>query len=125
MNEARIEHSLSTAISWTIVLIVLTSLLGLCVHRSLHRIPEDISQRVHSALEQAGYGLGTVRVDGRDVILTGPVVATDAVRITDTVNSVRGVREVWTELTIVSSSLMEHTPVTSGSSRPVARTHDQ
>ncbi len=109
MNDTSTEHSLSTAAGWTLILIVLMFLLAVCVYRNLQSIPADISYRVHSALEQAGYALGTIRIDGRDVILTGTVNVTDATRIADIIKSVHGVREVWTDLTIVSSNLLEQT----------------
>jgi len=109
MHDTSTEHTLRTAAGWTIVLTALVFLLVLCIYRQLERIPEDISYRVHTALEQAGYALQGIHIEGRDVILTGTVNFTDAVRITDIVKSVHGVREVWTDLTIVSSNLPEQT----------------
>ncbi len=107
MTEANTEHALSTAAGWTLLLIVLVFLLAVCAYRHLQSIPAGISYRVHTALEQAGYALRTIRIDGRDVILTGTVNGTDAARIADIVKSVYGVREVWTDLMIVSSSSLE------------------
>ena len=103
MTEASSEHSLITTAGWSLILIGLVFLLAICVHRNLQSIPADISHRVHSVLQQAGYALVTIRIDGRDVVVTGPANVADAARITDIVKSVRGVRVVSTGLTIVSS----------------------
>ncbi len=117
MNEASNEHTPSTAAGWILILIVLLFLLTLCVVRHLQSIPADISDRIHTALQQSGYALGTIRVDGRDVILTGTVNYLDAARITAIVKSVHGVREVWTELTVVSPSLPEEPLTNTGSNK--------
>lgn len=106
MNEATGDHHLSFAAGGTLILAVLLFLLALCVYRHLQSIPADISYRVRTAVEQAGYAPGPIRVDGRDVILTGTVARSTATRMSAIVKSVPGVRAVRTDLTIVSSSLL-------------------
>ena len=120
MHETKTEHTLRTTAGWTLVLTMLVFLLALCVYQKLQSIPADISYPVHTALEQAGYAIKTIRIDGRDVILTGTVNFTDAGRITDIVKSVWGIREVWADLTIVSLSLPEQTLSKSKSYNTVA-----
>ncbi len=101
MQRSDSRHELDFTFGWALILPVLVFLLILCVQRHLVEIPADISSRVQRQLEQAGYSLHTVRVDGRDVFLSGVVTTTDANRMIQIVKSVRGVGKVWMQFQLV------------------------
>jgi OOP family OmpA-OmpF porin len=64
-------------------------------------IQEDVRARTAAAIGQAGYDGVTVAVDGRDVTLTGSVVASADIDAAEaTASAVRGVRVVSNELRI-------------------------
>lgn len=65
-------------------------LLALGAYRRLASIPADISHRVYTALDKAGYPLGAIPIANRDVISINTVHVTDATRLIDIVKSCTG-----------------------------------